>query len=237
MALVEELVKLHDVQKVDTQIYQREQALKALDSGEGLKQQAIELMKRHDLAAAELRRVQSSLKDEELALKSIEEKRAAVHHKLYGGRVTNPKELTDLQKEEEMFDTQIGHHEEAVLELMDQVESAQAKASALAAELETAKRRWKETVARTQSETVRLQKEIAALRPEREQLATLVEKPLLRRYDELRVRKDGVGMAITSADTCPGCHVKLTPQTMDRLREGIDLTVCDNCGRIIGWRE
>lgn len=236
MSLAEGLSKLHEVQKIDTQIYQREQTLKTLDSGEGLKQQAIELMKRHDLASAELRRLQGAQKNDELALKSVEEKRAAVHNKLYSGKVNNPKELSDLEKDEQMIDTQIGHHEESLLELMEQVEGAQAKESTLSAELEAGKRRWKETVARTQAETARLQREIAELRPVREQLAAQVEKPLLRRYDDIRTRKEGIGLAVTGNDTCPACHVKLTPQTRERLQEGEDLTFCDNCGRMLLWQ-
>ena len=237
MELVEELAKLHHVQQIDAQIYQREQAIKALDTGDRLKGQAIELMKRHDTAAAELRRADGAQKDAELTLKSIEEKRAVVHQRLYGGKVNNPKELGDLQKDEEMLDTQIAHQEETVLESMDQAERARAAESALATELDTAKRRWKETVTHTQAETARLQRELAALRPERDKLAALVDKMLLRRYDDIRQRKEGIGMAVTGTDICPICHVKLTPQTKDRLREREDLTFCDNCGRMLAWQE
>jgi len=47
-------------------------------------------------------------------------------------------------------------------------------------------------VTHAQSETARLQKELAALRPERERLSVKVEKPLLRRYDEIRKQRAGV---------------------------------------------
>lgn len=233
MILVDELVKLHEVQKVDFQIYQREQAVKALDSGETQKQQAVAILKRHDVAQTDLQKLTAVLRDRELELKSLEQKKAKVHEKLFSGRVSNPKELGDLQKDEDMLGDQVGRVEEVVLELMDKVEGAKTVEATLAGELSAAKRRWKDIVIHTQQETARLQQEIAALRPERARLAALVEKPLLRRYDDLQQRHEGIGMAVTDNDMCPICHVKLTAHTQGRLREGEELTTCDNCGRIL----
>lgn len=235
MILVEELQKLHELQKVDYQIYQRAVALKALDSGETLKQTAIALMKRHDAAAAEQQKREGDLRDRELELRTVEEKRKKVHDKLYSGKVTNPKELGDLQKDEVMLDTQIGTIEEAVLGLMDAAEEAKTVTTTLAGELAAAKRKWQETVAHTQAETARLQKEIAALRPERERLAAPVDKQLLRRYEDIMKTREGVGLAMTANDTCPACHMRLSTTTLLRLREGEELVNCESCGRILGW--
>lgn len=236
MALADELAQLHALQQVDYQLYQREQALKALDNGETLKQHAIEVLKRHDAAQAELRKLEAEQRDGELALKTLEGKKKVVHDKLYSGRVTNPKELGDLEKDEEMLGNQVGHQEEVLLEVMDRVEAAQTRESSLSSELDTAKRKWKDTVAHTQAETARLRKEMAELQPERERLAAKVDKMLLRRYEEIRKTHAGIGMAATGNDLCPVCHVKLTPQTMLTLREGEELTFCDNCGRILEWK-
>jgi len=235
VTLVDELAKLHEVQKIDAQIYQREQAIKALDSGNLLKQKAIELMKQHEAAKAELQKAEAALCNRELELKGVEQKRAVVHEKLYSGRITNPKELGDIEKDEQMLDAQIRQIEEVVLELMQQAEDARTTEAKLHGEFDAAKRKWQETMGRTQTETARLEKEIAALRPERDQHAAQVEKPLLRRYDDIRQRREGIGMAMTANDMCPACHIKLTPQVLHRLREGEDLTFCENCARILAW--
>lgn len=233
MTLAEELAQLHELQKVDYQIYQREQTLKALDTGDAQKQHAIDVMKRHDASAAALKKVEAEQRDAELALKTLEGKKAAIHQKLYSGKVNNPKELGDLEKDEVMLAGQVGHQEEVLLELMDRTEAAQTQESALAQELDTAKRKWKDAMLHSQSENARLQKELAVLRPERERLAAQVEKPLLRRYDEIRKAREGIGLAVTDNDMCSVCRMKITPQTLLELREGEDLTFCDNCGRIL----
>lgn len=236
MSLADELVKLHEVQKLDTQIYQREQAIKALDTGETLKQHAIDIMKRSDAAAAALRKVETEQRDAELALKSVEEKKKQVHDKLYGGKITNPKELGDLEKDEQMLAGQVGAQEEVLLEIMDRAEAAKKLNTTLSAELDAAKRKWKVTVTHAQAETARLQKELAALRPERERAAAQVDKPLLRRYDEIRKTRAGVGLAVTANDLCPACHIKLSPQALIELRDEDELTVCENCGRMLAWQ-
>ncbi len=231
--LADELVKLHTLQKIDAQMYQREQALKALNTGEALKAEAIALLKRADIAKAAWQKAAAALKDRELELKGVEAKRAAVHDKLYGGRVTNPKELGDLQKDEEMIDHQIGVLEEQVLELMDAAEAARQVEDDLANKVSDAKHKWKHTVEHTAAETARLQKELAVLRPQRAAAAAVVDKGLLRRYDDIRSRREGYGLAITDNDTCTQCHMKLNPLLIDQLRIGEELTFCDSCGRIL----
>ncbi|HEY3418676.1 MAG TPA: hypothetical protein VGM23_17505, partial [Armatimonadota bacterium] len=82
MDLAAELEKLYALQEVDTQIYQREQALKTLDPGDAQKQAAIDLLKRHDTAQTALTKAEAAQKNRELELKSVEKKRADNHEKL-----------------------------------------------------------------------------------------------------------------------------------------------------------
>ncbi|MEI7833656.1 MAG: C4-type zinc ribbon domain-containing protein [bacterium] len=235
MSLRDELNKLHEVQKLDYQIYQREQEIAALDSGEELKQQAIVLLKRSDELAKALTKIEAKLKDADLAMKSVETKRDNVHKKLFSGTVNSPKELTDLQKDLDMLKDQVGHAEEIVLEAMDDAEGVRAQVADVNEKLTAAKTRWQRVVAHTQAETKRLKAEIAVLVPPRAVAAAEVERMLLRRYDELRTRHQGIGMAVTGNNICPACHMTLTAQTLENMREGEIITCCDNCGRILGW--
>jgi predicted nucleic acid-binding Zn-ribbon protein len=234
VTLVEELAKLRDLQKVDFQVYQREQALKALDSGETLKQEAIVLLKRHDAAVAALHKAEAEQRDRELELKSLEEKKLSVHNKLYSGKVTNPKELDALQKDEGMIGGQIGHVEDVLLEIMEKVEAAREEEATSGKLLAIAKRKWQETVARTKAETERLNGELATLRPERTRLAALLtDRGLLRRYDEIRTHSHGIGLAVTDNGICSACHMTLAPNLIDAMSDGYDVVTCENCGRIL----
>lgn len=233
MELACELDKLHEVQKLDYQLYQREQAIKALDNGEIQKQAAISLLKQLDVASEKRQQLHTTLRAHELALKSVEDKRDSVHEKLYSGRIHNPKELGDLQLDENSLNAHISDLEGPLLEIMEQFEGATQIENELTEKLNVAKKRWKATVLHTQQETARLSGEIADLRPLRDEKAQLVDKTLLRRYDDIRSRREGVGMAITASDNCPGCHIKLTPRLILLLQEQVELALCENCGRIL----
>ena len=119
------------------------------------------------------------------------------------------------------------------MEAMDAAETARAEEARLGEALAKAKRRWQETVARTKAETERLTKEIGALKPERDRLAADIPKPLLRRYDDIRQHREGIGLAATSSGICSACHIKLSPDAIERMIEGVDIILCVNCGRIL----
>ncbi len=55
---------------------------------------------------------------------------------------------------------------------------------------------------------------------------------VLGHYDRLRVRGKK-GLAIVRNKVCTGCHMGLTLGTMMTLRHGLDLQLCDGCGRYL----
>ena len=66
-------------------------------------------------------------------------------------------------------------------------------------------------------------------------IASLREKipaQVLGHYDRLRVRGKK-GLAVVHNRVCTGCHMGLTLGTMMTLRHGLDLQLCDGCGRYL----
>ena len=125
----------------------------------------------------------------------------------------------------------IGRYEP--LSAMEVAERARAEEAEIGTALARAKRRWQETVAHTKAETARLTQEIAALQPERDRLAARMDQSLLRRYDEIRRHSQGIGLAVTDSGICSACHITLNRELMDRMVEGVDVVLCENCGRIL----
>ncbi len=74
-----------------------------------------------------LHKVSGDLKDTELKLEGVETKRKNYQQKLYQGTVTNAKELANIEKEIEALGRQRSDLDGKVLELMEQVEQAQAE--------------------------------------------------------------------------------------------------------------
>ncbi len=66
-------------------------------------------------------------------------------------------------------------------------------------------------------------------------IAALREKvpaQVLGHYDRLRVRGKK-GLAVVRNKVCTGCHMGLTLGTFMTLRHGLDLQLCDGCGRYL----
>src|SRR5438105_1097610 len=139
-------MELLHLQELDSRIdaLMRERA--ALDDGNALKQ----AHEATEVALAEAReRLHSHEADQanaELELRSVEEKRATVSKKLYEGKVTNPKELSAMEQEIEMFGRQRGRLDERILGLMEEIETTTAEVERLTRERDAAKQAWEEQV-------------------------------------------------------------------------------------------
>ena len=67
------------------------------------------------------------------------------------------------------------------------------------------------------------------------ELAQQLAEGLIRRYNELRARKDGVAVVELRDGTCQGCFLELTPGEMEEGREMgvLGLARCVQCGRLL----
>ncbi len=67
----------------------------------------------------------------------------------------------------------------------------------------------------------------------REKVAGDVPKSLLRKYQGLFLRRNGMALAIARNGACLGCNMQLPPQLFNQLLQGADLQTCPHCNRIL----
>jgi predicted nucleic acid-binding Zn-ribbon protein len=237
MELNEKLEKLREIQIIDLHIYQREKELVALDNGDEIKKKAFAAMKQLDAFTPIYRKLESDLKDLELKMKGIEDKKRAVHFKLSSRTVTSHKEIEALQRDEEMLGNQIHTLESDILEKMDELEKSTAEFNTMTETVGKLKHLYQKTVLKFKTVGEQLRSEIAVLKPQREALAgDFEDKLLLKKYDAIRGRSAGQGLVVTGVDICPACSTKINNTIISQAREGEDLTCCGNCGRILYWK-
>jgi predicted nucleic acid-binding Zn-ribbon protein len=77
--------------------------------------------------------------------------------------------------------------------------------------------------------------EIAVAETERASAAPAVSPALLKRYEALRPKKQGVGATPLESDgvSCGGCHTQLNTTLLDDLRAAKSVQTCEYCGRIL----
>jgi len=72
-------------------------------------------------------------------------------------------------------------------------------------------------------------------RREREGSAAKISPEILRKYELIRQKRQGIGIVLASNDTCHGCHMNIPPQLYIQLIQGTsdELIVCPHCHRIL----
>lgn len=188
-------------------------------------------------AAAEERRTvlhrsQLRLEDD---VAGVEAKAAHTNQVLYGGVVTNPRELQGFQDELRALKRRQQHLEDQVLDVMEQVEPVDVEREHLAgqvAEFTAELERLDQVITAAEAE---LDAALGAATAARAQSVAGLPAGLLAEYEALRARHGGIGVARLKGTRCDGCNLSLSAVEVSRLRKlDPDAVVhCDECGRLL----
>jgi predicted nucleic acid-binding Zn-ribbon protein len=225
--------QLYDLQRLDSELARRERELAGLDDGTTLRALVEQAAAEASAAAAELRAQQARLQLLELELQSIGDKAQKLERDLYSGRIGNPKELTAMQEDLAALSRQRRRIEDEMLALMEDIERLTARAAVLDAQQAARARELAAHLQQYEERRRALGQEIEALRQAREAQAATIDAELLRRYERLRPRKDGVAVTAVVRGVCEGCHVAIPEGRVAEILEGDRIFTCEECGRIL----
>jgi predicted nucleic acid-binding Zn-ribbon protein len=65
-----------------------------------------------------------------------------------------------------------------------------------------------------------------------EELRKTIPQPILSHFDRL-VARGKKGVAVVRNQVCTGCHMRLPIGTINTLMQGLDIQLCDSCGRYL----
>lgn len=151
------------------------------------------------------------------------------------GAVGSPKELERLAHEIESLDRRISTLEDAELEVMEQLEQAQATAAATEAELSAVDAELEKITAAHDAAVADLNRQAALARSERDRTVGLVPPDLLALYEKVRDQHGGVGAAPLRQRRCEGCRLDLNAADLRELAaEPADAVLrCPECSRLL----
>lgn len=152
---------------------------------------------------------------------------------LYGGKIHNPKELQDLEREIAMLKRQLQDLEEQLLEAMIQEEAEEQTLQAAQQEMQAVKDALATEHSLLFGEESRLLQEVQRLQTERQVAQQGVRDELLAEYERLRASRRGLAVATLSEGACDACGTILTPAQQQQARQPYTLFHCPNCGRIL----
>ncbi len=171
----------------------------------------------------------------EAEVAGIEAKAAHVNGQLYGGHVTNPKDLEALQHElDTLADLQRGL-EDRVIEQMELAEPLDEKLAAHDEALAAATTALEDARGVLTVAVAELESELAALEPQREAAVGKIDESLVSQYEAIRRRSAGVGAARLVGGRCEGCHLSLPAVDVDTIKHlpPDEVVLCPECGRIL----
>lgn len=180
----------------------------------------------------EIAREQSRIEGE---VTSIEEKIKQESERLYGGDITSPKELANIQAELDGLRRRKNHLEDQDLEVMERREGIEKEVADLAARQEELTARATEATALRDAAAVEISNDLTANETARGDITPHIPTELHELYVDLRSKKDGVGAAALDKGVCKGCGVTLSPVALDEIRRAApeEIVRCENCRRIL----
>ena len=200
-----------------------------LNNGDTVKDLETELERDVEwLQETELQRKASKLEAE-----SQKERSESLNSQLYGGEITNPRDLESLEREASNV-LQLVEQQEAVLsQITEKIEEAQSKKNDLESKLNEAKTAWGIRQSELQTALKELNAERAGFEGKRSKLTDGLDPTSLEHYEALRKRKGGVAVVKVQRGLCQGCRMSLPTHQQQSVRSGSQVVLCASCGRIL----
>lgn len=147
--------------------------------------------------------------------------------------VKTNKEYQSTLKEIDEFKLKRSNIEDRMLDMLEQLESAEKEVSVHKADLADVRREVEEQEAAVRKEADAQQKEMAALALERDEIWAELDGKMQKMY--ARASQQGHGIAVAAVDNgvCQVCRMNIPPQAFIDLMRLDTMNLCPNCQRII----
>ena len=150
----------------------------------------------------------------------------------------NSKSYEAAIREADAARKQISDLETKILEQMEAADAAEKSLSEREPEFSSLRTELDERLKEFEAQTHSQEEELEALRRERERLFSTLPPGVKGVYQRIVSRiRDGVAVAEARNGSCSACFMALRPQVMAEVRRGEEIITCDNCNRILYYRQ
>ena len=157
---------------------------------------------------------------------------------LYGGKISDIKELKQIQKVIANYQKEKSSIEEDVLDLMEEAEDLNKLISHLDEDLKVKEEEFKKRKEEMDLTSLAIKKNMDSLNIKRgEILSKITDGRLLKEYERLRKEKGGKAIIKVDGSVCPGCYLDLPSDVVYQLKKNRKMLICPNCSRILIWKD
>jgi predicted nucleic acid-binding Zn-ribbon protein len=153
--------------------------------------------------------------------------------RLYDGSVANIRELQSIEAEVASLEGRKSRIEDQVLERMVELDQLNERLRPLEAEAAGLRERAAAIEQGSARELDEIRRSLGERAAERATMVPEFDQELLDLYEDMRRQKKGVGAVALVDGVCQGCHQKLSPVYLDRLKRETGVRRCEYCRRIL----
>ncbi len=180
-----------------------------------------------------LKAEQKELKQMEFKEQTITENSNELKDSMYGGKVTNVKELEQMQRKLDLLAEDKKKLEEKMINLMESIESLEEELNELEKEISRTRQDLDKKEKQLRDKMDDLNRELEKLQNQREELAGKIESNYLEKYSILAEKYQGKALARVVEDICGGCRVFISSAQRGYLYNPGAMVYCENCGRLL----
>ncbi|NLI12134.1 zinc ribbon domain-containing protein [Pelotomaculum propionicicum] len=173
-------------------------------------------------------------KMKEMDVATANEQKKSLGEKLYGGLITNPKEVNSSNKKLESLDEKVKKTEDEILSIMEQQDTLRARLEEMSAELSKKAEDYRRKHGTLLASQEKVRQLLAQIPLSRQKMLERVDNGLWQKYTELQ-KKVNDPLAKVEKATCMGCRVNIPFHDMRLLKQGDGLVFCSRCGRMLYW--
>ena len=236
--MIEQFDILLELQKIDNDIDEEEKKKRDLPSKvERIAKEIQELKNNLTNKHKDYKELQIRLKRKELDLSDESNRIKRRQEDLYGGKITDIKELKQLQKVIANYEEEKDNIEDELLDLMEEIEDLNKSVNKLEENLKEKEKYLQKCQQEMELEASRIEESVNSLNIKREDILNkLTDNRLLKEYEILRREKSGKAIVEVNSSTCPGCYLDLPSDIIYQLKKGQTIITCPNCNRILVWK-
>ncbi len=230
---------LLELQKIDIAINEEERKKKSMPLEiEEVTKEIQGLKKSIKNKSEDGKNLQLNLKRKELDLAEKSNKIKKFQEDLFGGKISDIKELKQIQKVISNYEEEKDSIEEDVLDLMEEMEDLDKSIGHLDDDLKAKEKEFKKRKEEADLSRLVIEKNMNFLNIKREEiLSKLTDDRLLKKYELLRKEKGGKAIMAVDSSMCSGCYLDLPSDAIYQLKKNRKIIICPNCSRILIWKD
>jgi uncharacterized protein len=224
---------LYALQRVDIQLARQGRRYKTVEANLGESDALVQARAKLKTATEQHHHWHAISTDRDLEAQSLAEKLRSEGERLYSGRVTNPKELGDIQHEIEYLKRRQANLENQQIEAMIALEEATTNLAIANEEFVVTEAAWKGENIDLHQEYETLKKELAQLFAQRKQVLQALSEKDRNEYSSLQRLRKGLAVVLVQEGRCTTCNVSIPKRDLERAVQMDDIMHCSGCDRIL----